>query len=380
MSEEQREHTASGGGGGGGSARHGGGNHGGHSGGHEEGHEGAPEWLISFADNVVLQMGFFVILLALTLTSVKSGAGGTDSGEAAGGPTAEQLDWAIAVREAFNNPVDLHSTDPRDLLLVRRLRARRGLADADSLGQKGADHDVKSIRPSDYFGWGGTVPFAQESSVLDEAGKAALAEMLEHLRGDGSLLEIRGHASAAEACGKADRGAGLSYERRAGGRGSFGSGRDRLEATARAGLCRQRADRAARGGRGRPRPQPACGGGGDGAGAAGGIANRRPNPSPKRQRAHAARSVGPPWPTSNTKASDLDDWGALGQIPARHEPALPLRTAPMHGQHLINGGSGGLGPVGSRPPFRHTARHAGCAEPAAARRSTRLRPRRTRPG
>lgn len=213
MSEEQREHTASGGGGGGGSARHGGGGHGGHSGGHEEAHEGAPEWLISFADNVVLQMGFFVILLALTLTSMKSGAGATDSGEAGGGPTAEQLDWAIAVREAFNNPVDLHSTDPRDLLLVRRLRARRGLADADSLGQKGADHDVKSIRPSDYFGWGGTVPFAQESSVLDEAGKAALAEMLEHLRGYGSVLEIRGHASAAEAFGKADRGAGLSYER-----------------------------------------------------------------------------------------------------------------------------------------------------------------------
>ena len=48
---------------------HGGGSHGGGhaAGGHEEGHEGAPEWLISFADNVALMMGFFVILLAMNM-------------------------------------------------------------------------------------------------------------------------------------------------------------------------------------------------------------------------------------------------------------------------------------------------------------------------
>lgn len=208
MADEQREHASAGGG----VSGHGGG-HGPGGGGHEEPHEGAPEWLISFADNVMLQMGFFVILLGLAMQTAKSGAGAATSGEAAGGPTAEQLDWAIAVREAFNNPVDLQSTDPRDFLLVRRLQARRGLAEADSPGQKGADHDVKSIRPSDYFGWGGTVPFAQDSSRLDEAGQAALVEMIEHLRGYGSILEIRGHVSAAEAFGQADRGAALSYDR-----------------------------------------------------------------------------------------------------------------------------------------------------------------------
>jgi outer membrane protein OmpA-like peptidoglycan-associated protein len=207
MADEQREHASAGG-----VSGHGGG-HGPGGGGHEEAHEGAPEWLISFADNVMLQMGFFVILLGLAIQTAKTATGGSTSGDGTGDPTAEQLDWAIAVREAFNNPVDLQSTDPRDFLLVRRLQARRGLAEADSPGQKGADHDVKSIRPSDYYGWGGTVPFSQDSSGLDEVGQAALAEMLEHLRGYGSVLEIRGHVSAAEAFGKADRGAALSYAR-----------------------------------------------------------------------------------------------------------------------------------------------------------------------
>ncbi len=214
MAEEQHEHASAAAAPAGSHGGHGGNGAGGaHGGGHEEPHEGAPEWLISFADNVMLQMGFFVILLALAMQTSKSGAGGSTSGEAAGGPTAEQLDWAIAVREAFNNPVDPESTDPHDFLLVRRLLVRRGLSDADSPGQKGADHDVKSIRPSDYFGCGGTVPFDADSTQLSPESQAALAEMLKYLRGYGSILEIRGHASAAESFGKPDRGMALSYDR-----------------------------------------------------------------------------------------------------------------------------------------------------------------------
>src|SRR5512136_3011850 len=93
---------------------HGGGGHG------EEAHEGAPEWLISFADNVMLQMGFFVILLALAMKGSSAGGLAKEGKQRAGGgsPTPDQLDFAIAVREAFNNPVDVNSTDINDLLLV----------------------------------------------------------------------------------------------------------------------------------------------------------------------------------------------------------------------------------------------------------------------
>jgi len=187
---------------------------GGHHG--EEGHEGAPEWLISFADNVMLQMGFFVILLALAMKAPGGGPSkSTSEGQAAGGaPTAEQLDFALAVREAFNNPVDLNSTDPRDFLLVQRLRARlRGSSDARSEGLRGAEHDVQSIRRTGVYGDGGAILFESNSAALTAEGQSAVAELARQFRGYQTRLDIRGHCSAAEAYGRADRGMQLSYER-----------------------------------------------------------------------------------------------------------------------------------------------------------------------
>src|SRR5436190_22316472 len=96
--------------------------HGGHGsgGGHEEAHEGAPEWLISFADNVTLMMGFFVIMLAMNMKSPTTGGmGGRDkNGDPPSSP--DMIDAALAIREGFNNPVSLASTDPNDLPLIRR--------------------------------------------------------------------------------------------------------------------------------------------------------------------------------------------------------------------------------------------------------------------
>src|SRR6185295_16371327 len=94
--EKHGEGEGHGGGGGGhGGGGHGGGGHGG-GGGHEEGHEGAPEWLISFADNVALIMGFFVILLAMNMA--KKTAGGIGGEANMGGHPNEansMIDFAI---------------------------------------------------------------------------------------------------------------------------------------------------------------------------------------------------------------------------------------------------------------------------------------------
>src|SRR6185503_8776216 len=112
--EEKQDKDEHGKGHGGGSHGHGGG-HGG--GGHEE-HEGAPEWLISFADNVALMMGFFVILLAMNMKSPKtnSGIGGPDRQ----GGNLDQMDFVLALREAFN-PIDLDSHNPAEAEL-RKLK------------------------------------------------------------------------------------------------------------------------------------------------------------------------------------------------------------------------------------------------------------------
>src|SRR5436190_2087186 len=108
---EHEEHKDEHGGGSHGGGGHGGG-HGG--GGHAEGeHEGAPEWLISFADNVALMMGFFVILLAMNLK--KPTAGGIGGEGQNGGPPSEQMiDFVIAMRQSFHTPFDLNSDEPAE--------------------------------------------------------------------------------------------------------------------------------------------------------------------------------------------------------------------------------------------------------------------------
>lgn len=195
--------------------------HGGHGGGHgggghhEEGEAGAPEWLISFADNVALMMGFFVVLLAMNMSKPDSagGAEGPSDGKAAAASSEEQmLDWAIGIREAFNNPVD--SSNPSDAILSRRVREREAEALARTPGQKGIEREVKSIRQTNNYSRGGTVPFSRGTVELDDEGRAALAEIVKHRKGVlRNVVDVRGHASAAEAHDLSDRGMKLSFLR-----------------------------------------------------------------------------------------------------------------------------------------------------------------------
>lgn len=203
----EEEHDSSGG------SSHGKGHSGAHRGGHGGGghdeHQGAPEWLISFADNVTLIMGFFVILLALNLKPPVAPGGGQGPGEG-GGVSAAVLDWVLDVRAAFNNPVDINSTDLNDQLLVARLRERMKAANR---GLPGSDHEVESVRPSDNYGEGGRIRFARHSSTLTEPVRAAVAELADQHRGYDTVLEVRGHCSAAEAYDQPDRGMSLAHAR-----------------------------------------------------------------------------------------------------------------------------------------------------------------------
>jgi flagellar motor protein MotB len=171
-------------------------------------HEHEEGWIVSFADNVLLMMGFFVILLAMNM-----GPKGTS--DAAAAETAEDrlLDVAIAVREAFHNPVSLESADAADQPLIRRLRHRMNKGDVNTRAPDGESQSVQTVRPSDWAGDGGYVQFAERSTLLDEGGKRTIAQIAEKLVGGRWVIEVRGHASKWETWRDARKARDLSYER-----------------------------------------------------------------------------------------------------------------------------------------------------------------------
>jgi chemotaxis protein MotB len=195
-------------GGGGHGARHG---HGPGGGAHEE-HEGAPEWLISFADNVTLIMGFFVIMLAF---SQGPKGGGDPNAPESGGSQASPtfLDAVVAIREGFNNPVNLNSMDPKERTLVQHLLRRRGLGVSEQNGPEGSEHDVQSLRPSAYYSVCGIVPFEHGSADISAEGARDLDAVAIHVKGLRLVVDVRGHVSADETSGDPQRTFRLSFER-----------------------------------------------------------------------------------------------------------------------------------------------------------------------
>src|SRR5205823_12799293 len=96
-------------------------------------------------------------------------------------PPPSLLDAQIAIREAFNNPVNLNSMDPGEQPLIRRLLERHGRSVAKQDGPRGDDHNVQSIRPSNYYKLCGAVPFDDNSDRLTDAGRARVLDLVAHL-------------------------------------------------------------------------------------------------------------------------------------------------------------------------------------------------------
>lgn len=204
--EHKEEHGESHGGGGGG---HGGGGHGGGS--HEEAHEGAPEWLISFADNVALLMGFFVILLAMNMAKVtKGGIGG--EGKMGGNDTDAMMEFVISVREAFNNPIDLQSKRPEDQPVLRYI-LRRGTGQSDINEVSGTHSTVQSLLAGTVVSTTARVTFDDQSAVLSAAARETLAEAAVRLKDQRWIVEVRGHVSPFEVMHNPVKARELSFER-----------------------------------------------------------------------------------------------------------------------------------------------------------------------
>jgi chemotaxis protein MotB len=214
MAEEHDQHGGGGedheGKGHGGGHGHGGGGHG-HGGGGEHEEAGAPEWLISFADNVALLMGFFVILLAMNMAKPTTGGiGGEDKMPASEDAVA---DMVLSIRAGFNQAVSLDSSDPKEAWLRKRMLERQQQGETTQPGPEGKDKSPQAVRPSDFVNIAGYVTFLDGASSLTPDAREVLKRVADQLRGTRWIVEVRGHVSAMEADNDKDAAMKLAYER-----------------------------------------------------------------------------------------------------------------------------------------------------------------------
>ena len=158
--------------------------------------EECPEWIFTFADLVMLMMGFFVILWVL-----KPAPGRQDTN-----PNAND-DWiavVAAVREAFGYLPDPHSNDPVDLhMLLKKLHTInpvKGPKDGsrsrtEKHGADGTDPEVQAIRDGKQAAVGGRVMFDRGQTVLPAEGRSALDQIAEQIRGHYNIVQVKGHTS-----------------------------------------------------------------------------------------------------------------------------------------------------------------------------------------
>jgi outer membrane protein OmpA-like peptidoglycan-associated protein len=182
--------------------------------GHDEEHEGAPEWLISFADMVMLIMGFFVILYALNASPpATAGAEGASDGESAATvPFDRWAEFVWNTRKAFGNPIDLNTTDPKLKEIVDWYKSE-GPGRAEQEGEVGDHADTYSPRESGAQSAMVEIRFAHDDGALSAAAMASIERVAEQIRGLPTMIEIHGHASHGESTHDVQAGIDLSYQR-----------------------------------------------------------------------------------------------------------------------------------------------------------------------
>jgi chemotaxis protein MotB len=156
--------------------------------------EECPEWIFTFADLVMLMMGFFVILWVLKPAPPKDEAD----------RQVLPMDLLIAIREAFNHLPDPTSTDPVDIeMLKRKLEQLKtkgpgdgGKTRVEKAAPEGTDPEVQMIRPSKQVGTGAKVTFAPADANLTEESMRALDQIALLVRGHRNIFLVKGHTSA----------------------------------------------------------------------------------------------------------------------------------------------------------------------------------------
>jgi flagellar motor protein MotB len=156
--------------------------------------EECPEWIFTFADLVMLMMGFFVILWVLKPNPGKKGNSETDD---------YVVKIAAAIRGGFGYVPNPQSRDPVDMqMIINGLskihppgEGKRGKAESEPKGAVGTEPEVTNIRPANHATEGGKMLFDKGSADLSDETKLELAQLAEVIRGHRNIIMVKGHTS-----------------------------------------------------------------------------------------------------------------------------------------------------------------------------------------
>ena len=158
--------------------------------------EECPEWIFTFADLVMLMMGFFVILWVLKPQgNPKTGAAADD---------AEEIKVFAAIRGAFGYEPNPQSKDPVDMRMIleqlEHLKIPSGPGDGGKTtirrdGAVGTDQEVTTIRVGKQAVVGGRLIFAQGDATLSVPTLKMLDQIADQIRGHRNVVLVKGNTS-----------------------------------------------------------------------------------------------------------------------------------------------------------------------------------------
>jgi len=156
--------------------------------------EECPEWIFTFADLVMLMMGFFVILWVLKPTSPQK-----PTPQNAVAQTDEWLETVGEIRGGFGWEPNPKSTDAVDQAVIRK-RARngpgqKGRVERETRGADGTDPEVTTIRQGAQATVGGRLLFDRGSAELLPASKKAIDQIAAQIRGHRNIVLVKGHTA-----------------------------------------------------------------------------------------------------------------------------------------------------------------------------------------
>ena len=159
--------------------------------------EECPEWIFTFADLVMLMMGFFVILWVLKPAPGKTSTADVDE---------KWLEVVAKIREAFNYLPDPSSKDPVDMhILMKKLeemeplkgQGKGGETQKNPRGALGTDPEVQSVRPGKHAIIGTRILFETGKDGLssDPGTTSKLDEIVRVIKGHRQIFLVKGHTS-----------------------------------------------------------------------------------------------------------------------------------------------------------------------------------------